>query len=191
MVNVVAADTDPAGMVTVKRPSGDTIAPPLASILCEDGAPTATPTAVATAVRLQSTVTFVMLLLPMVPLPLAIAQACGGFVGWVLTVTAKAPLASGVANVNGPLAPMVRSSPPLFCSARPDPLNPVTVPPTVWGVGIASRILFSAPAPQPTVKPAISATAAKRSLFDTRCAKRSANITPGKRLMTHPVRCKT
>src|SRR5690349_9086352 len=78
----------------------------------------------------QETATLVTLADPIVPEPLATAQVCPA--GLVFTVTAyAAPLASAVANVNGPLAETLRLSPPLSCSTTvPD--SPETDPPTVY-----------------------------------------------------------
>src|SRR6476659_8826747 len=78
----------------------------------------------------QETATLVTLADPIVPEPLATAHVCPA--GLVIPVTAyPAPLASAVANVNGPLAETVRLSPPLSCSTT-DPDDPDTVPPTVY-----------------------------------------------------------
>ena len=41
------------------------------------------------------------------------------------------PRVSPVWKVNGPSLPTVRLSPPLFWSTRPEPVRPVTTPPTV------------------------------------------------------------
>ena len=77
----------------------------------------------------QVTATLVTLAEPIVPDPLATVQVCPD--GLVFTVTAyPAPVVTCVANVNGPFAVTVRSSPPLSCSTTvPD--RPDTDPPTV------------------------------------------------------------
>src|SRR5438045_919156 len=66
-----------------------------------------------------------------VPAPLAAAvQVCQGPVGCVFTVTLyMAPLETGAANENVPEPATGISPPPLFCSTRPAPNRPVTVPP--------------------------------------------------------------
>src|SRR6187549_3341516 len=57
-------------------------------------------------------------------------QACVGVFGCMTTMTLyDAPLGNDVGNLNGPLAAMLSTSPPLFCSCRPAPFRPVTVPP--------------------------------------------------------------
>src|ERR1700722_12929081 len=67
-----------------------------------------------------------------VPLPSATLQTCAGFVGCVRTVTLYiVPAASAVANVNPPLAPTLKLSPPLSCSTNPLPARLTTVPPIV------------------------------------------------------------
>ena len=70
----------------------------------------------------------------LVTVPAALAapvQVCHGLVGWVLTVTLyMSPLETGAANENVPEPASGMSPPPLFCSTRPPPTRPVTVPPT-------------------------------------------------------------
>src|SRR5882757_3575593 len=77
--------------------------------------------------------TLVMLTLLMVPEPLRTVQVCDGLEGWVLTVTEKAALlASRSPKTKLPLALKLKSSLSLIWSTSPDPLIPVTVPPTVY-----------------------------------------------------------
>src|ERR1700743_1797886 len=77
--------------------------------------------------------TLVMPDLSMVPEPLRTVQVWVGFEGWLLTVTAYAALlARRVPNTKSPLPVKLKPSPPLSSSTRPDPLKPVTVPPTVY-----------------------------------------------------------
>src|SRR5450432_4127935 len=77
--------------------------------------------------------TLVMPALLIVPDPLRTKQVCDGVKGCVLTVTEKAALLSSrVPKTKPPLPLKLRSSLPLSCSTRPEPLNPVTVPPTVY-----------------------------------------------------------
>ncbi len=76
----------------------------------------------------QVTATLVTLAEPIVPEPFETEQVWPD--GLVFTVTAyAAPDANLVANVNGPFALTLRSSPPLSCNTTvPD--NPDTDPPT-------------------------------------------------------------
>jgi hypothetical protein len=68
------------------------------------------------------------------PLPALTTQVCVGLEGCVFTVTTYAPpLAMDVLKVNGPLAVMARSSPPLSSRMSPVPLRPITVPAIVKG----------------------------------------------------------
>src|SRR5215469_7715885 len=66
-----------------------------------------------------------------VPVPWVTAQFWAGLAGCVLTVTAYAPVTSD-ANVNFtlPVPVTVRLSPPLSCNTKPEPVKPLTVPPT-------------------------------------------------------------
>src|SRR5688572_1308870 len=61
-----------------------------------------------------------------------------------------------VANVNGPLALIVRLSPPLFCSTRPLPLSPARLPPIVrlaGGLGVGGLGSGVPPPPPPPPQP--------------------------------------
>src|SRR3569623_767198 len=108
----------------------------------------------------QLLTTLVTAAVPMVPMPPLTTQFWAGDAGWVSTVTAKAlPLASGFANVKlEAYAGMVRLSPPLFCTTRPVPVRPLTVPPTVKVFGthvIATSVMpadVTVPAPASTVQ---------------------------------------
>ena len=85
----------------------------------------------------QVTATLVTLAEPIVPEPFETEQVCPD--GFVFTVTAyAAPDANLVANVNGPFALTLRSSPPLSCNTTvPD--NPDTDPPTEY-VGVVVQV---------------------------------------------------
>src|ERR1700722_7214466 len=77
--------------------------------------------------------TLPMLALLIAPEPLRTVQVCVGFDGCVITVTEYAALLSSlVPKTKVPLPLKLKESPPLSSSVRPDPLNPVTVPPTVY-----------------------------------------------------------
>ena len=77
---------------------------------------------------MQVTATLVTLAEPIVPEPFDTVQVWPD--GFVFTVTAyAAPDANLVANVNGPFALTLRSSPPLSCNTTV-PVNPDTDPPT-------------------------------------------------------------
>ena len=65
------------------------------------------------------------------PLPAATVQVWAGDDGCVSTVTLyMPPLATGVANVNGPSAAIAKLSPRLSCNTNPLPARPATLPPT-------------------------------------------------------------
>src|SRR5260370_9086847 len=74
-----------------------------------------------------------------------------GLEGCVFIVTTYAlPLAMDVLKVNGPLAVMARSSPPLSSRMRPVPLRPRTEPPMVKGpVGLPPPPGGGVPPPPP------------------------------------------
>src|SRR5580704_8071821 len=77
--------------------------------------------------------TLPMLILSIVPEPLRTVQVCVGLEGCVITVTEYAALLSSrVPKTKVPLPLKLRESPPFSCSTKPEPLNPVTVPPTVY-----------------------------------------------------------
>ena len=62
------------------------------------------------------------------PLPFCTEQVWPA--GWVSTVTAYgAPAATGAAKLKTPLAGTARLFAPLFCSTRPAPVRPLTMPP--------------------------------------------------------------
>src|SRR3954466_12629987 len=95
-----------------------------------------------------------------VPAALAAAvQVCQGPVGWVLTVTLyRAPLETGAENVNAPEPASGMSPPPLFCSTRPLPMRPLTVPPMRYEfvlqliVTVVTLALTTVPVPPPTLQ---------------------------------------
>ncbi len=45
-------------------------------------------------------------------------------------------------KVNAPLPPIGRLLPPLFCSTRPVPVSPLTVPPTVKLLVMQAMLMF-------------------------------------------------
>src|ERR1700683_500030 len=84
------------------------------------------------ALVLHETPTLVTLSPPVVPAPWVITQFWYGLIGGLHTDTLySVPLGSAVAKANEPSAAMVRLSPPLSCSTRPEPTTPVAYPPIV------------------------------------------------------------
>jgi hypothetical protein len=102
----------------------------------------------------QVTLTFVTLA-EALPLPLITAQLSPA--GCVSTVTLYTPpLATEVAKVKlVAFALRLRSLPPLFCKTNPVPVNPATVPPTVYAEGVGGVDFPGRPQPITDI-PAIS-----------------------------------
>lgn len=64
-----------------------------------------------------------------VPEPEVTTHVIAGELGCVRTVTEyDSPVAKDVANENAPFPEILKLSPPLFCSTKPEPANPDTVP---------------------------------------------------------------
>ena len=94
--------------------------------------------------------TLVTLALSIVPEPLRTVQFSAGLEGCVTTVTEKAALLSSrVPKSKVPLPLKLKESPPLSCSTKPEPVSPVTVPPTVYFappvMGHPDRVSAAAP----------------------------------------------
>jgi hypothetical protein len=86
--------------------------------------------------------------LPMVPLPFVTMQVWLGVLGSDSTETLyESPDMSAVGKVNVPLAAIGKSSPPLFCNTRFEPLRPVTLPPTVNCDAAALAVVSVLPTP--------------------------------------------
>src|SRR4051812_18364180 len=80
----------------------------------------------------QSTRTSVTLFAFTLPVPFVTVHVWLGADGCDFTVTAKsAPLGTGDVKTKSPSDVIVRSFPRLFCRTSPDPVSPVTFPPTV------------------------------------------------------------